>query len=86
MFNRDIIEQVWFQQRVPLDICFKNRNRSVILFFIKNIAKKEKKKGFFGSKFKLAVNMLQLIHAVKKHNNWRFPTPSQSRISFERAI
>jgi hypothetical protein len=32
--------------------------------------------------------MLQLIYALKKHNNWRFPTPSQPRIFFlfERAI
>jgi hypothetical protein len=30
--------------------------------------------------------MFQLIYALKKHNNWRFPTPSQTRISFERAI
>jgi hypothetical protein len=29
--------------------------------------------------------MFQLIYALKKHN-WRFPTPSQPRISFERAI
>jgi hypothetical protein len=36
--------------------------------------------------FRLAVNMLQLIYALKKHNNWLFPTPPQSRISFERAI
>jgi hypothetical protein len=26
--------------------------------------------------------MLQLIYALKKHNNWRFPTPSQPWISF----
>jgi hypothetical protein len=26
--------------------------------------------------------MLQLIYALKKHTNWRFPTPSQPRISF----
>jgi hypothetical protein len=30
--------------------------------------------------------MLLLIYALKKHNNWRFPTPAQPRISFERAI
>jgi hypothetical protein len=30
--------------------------------------------------------MLQLIHAVKKQNNWRFPTPSQPRITLEHAI
>jgi hypothetical protein len=36
--------------------------------------------------FRLAVNMLQLIYALKKHNHWRFPTPPQPRISFERAI
>jgi hypothetical protein len=36
--------------------------------------------------FRLAVNMLQLIYALKKHNNGRFPTTSQLRISFERAI
>jgi hypothetical protein len=30
--------------------------------------------------------MLQLIYTLKKHNNWRFPTPSQPRISFEGAI
>jgi hypothetical protein len=30
--------------------------------------------------------MLQLIYALIKHNNWRFPTPFQPRISFERAI
>jgi hypothetical protein len=30
--------------------------------------------------------MVQLIYALKKHNNWWFPTPSQPRISFERAI
>jgi hypothetical protein len=26
MFNRDIIEHVCFQQKVPLDICFENRD------------------------------------------------------------
>jgi hypothetical protein len=36
--------------------------------------------------FSLAVNMLQLIYALKKHNNWLFPMASQPRISFERAI
>jgi hypothetical protein len=36
--------------------------------------------------FRLAVNMFQLIYALKKHNNWRFQTPPQPRISFERAI
>jgi hypothetical protein len=30
--------------------------------------------------------MFPLIYALKKHNNWRFSTPSQPRISFERAI
>jgi hypothetical protein len=30
--------------------------------------------------------MLQLTYALKKHNNWGFPTPSQSRISFERTV
>jgi hypothetical protein len=32
--------------------------------------------------FRLAVNMLQLIYALKKHNNWRFPTPSQMTIFY----
>jgi hypothetical protein len=36
--------------------------------------------------FRLAVNILQLIYVVKKYNNWRFPTPPQLRISFERTI
>jgi hypothetical protein len=30
--------------------------------------------------FRLGVNMLQLIYALKKHNNWRFPTPPQDFI------
>jgi hypothetical protein len=47
---------------------------------------KKKRKSFLALSFRLAVNMLQLIYALKKHNNWRFPTPSQPRISFERAI
>jgi hypothetical protein len=60
MFNRDIIEHVCFQQRVPLDICFENRNRYVILFLMENVAKKEKKERFLALNFRLAVNMLQL--------------------------
>jgi hypothetical protein len=28
------VEYVCFQQRVPLDICFENRNRYVILFLM----------------------------------------------------
>jgi hypothetical protein len=51
MFNRDIIEHVYFQQRVPLDIFFENRNRYVILFLMENIEKKEKKENIFGSTF-----------------------------------
>jgi hypothetical protein len=31
--------------------------------------------------FRLAVNILQLIYAVKKHNNRRFPTPPQKIIA-----
>jgi hypothetical protein len=30
--------------------------------------------------------MLQLIYALKKHNNRRLPTPAPPRISFERTI
>jgi hypothetical protein len=30
--------------------------------------------------------MLKLFYALKDHNNWRFPTRSQPRISYERAI
>jgi hypothetical protein len=55
---------------VPLD--FASRIGIVklgILFLIYIIAKKEKKKDFLALNFRLAVNMLQLIHAVKKHNN-----------------
>jgi hypothetical protein len=60
MFNRDIIEHVCFQQRVPLDICFENRNRlSYSIFYVI----------FSALNFRLAVNMLQLIYALKKHNN-----------------
>jgi hypothetical protein len=66
MFNRDIIKHVCFQQRVPLDICFENRNRYVILFLMQNIAEKEKKERFLA---RLAVNILQLIYALKKHNH-----------------
>jgi hypothetical protein len=69
LFNRNIIEHVCFQQRVALDICFDNRNRFVILFLKENIAKKEKKERFSALNFRLAVNMLQLIYALKKHNN-----------------
>jgi hypothetical protein len=69
MFNRDIIEHVRFQQRVPLDICFENRNRQVILFLMQNIGKKEKKKDFSALNFRLAVNTLQLLYALKKQNN-----------------
>jgi hypothetical protein len=36
---------------------------------MQNIAKKEKKKDFLGCNFRLAVNMLQLIYALKKHHN-----------------
>jgi hypothetical protein len=32
--NRDIIERVCFQQRVPGDNCFENKNRYVILFLM----------------------------------------------------
>jgi hypothetical protein len=35
-----------------------------------NIAKKEKKKDFSAQNFRLAVNMLQLIYALKNYNNW----------------
>jgi hypothetical protein len=69
MFNRDIIAHGSFQQRVELDICFEHRNRLVILFLMENIAKKEKKKDFFSQNFRLGVNMLQLIYALKKHTN-----------------
>jgi hypothetical protein len=41
---------------------------------------------FLALNFRLAVIMLQLIYALKMDNNWRFPTPAQPRISFERAI
>jgi hypothetical protein len=69
MFNQDIVEHDCFQQRVCLDICFENKNCQVILFLMQNIAKKEKKKDFLGCNFRLAVNMLQLIYALKKHHN-----------------
>jgi hypothetical protein len=36
--------------------------------------------------FRLAVNMLQLIYALKKHNNSRFPTASQPRICVLRVM
>jgi hypothetical protein len=65
MFNRDIIEQVCFQQKVSLDICFENRDN---IFNVKN-CKERKKERFFALNFRLAVNMLQLIYALKKHNN-----------------
>jgi hypothetical protein len=69
MFNRNIIKHVCFQQRVPLDICFENRNRYVILFFdVKHCKERKKKKKFLAQNFRLAVNMLQLIYALKKHN------------------
>jgi hypothetical protein len=67
MFNRDIIEHVCFQQRVPLDICFENRNRHSI-FNVKH-CKERNKKEVLALNFRLAVNMLQLIYALKKHNN-----------------
>jgi hypothetical protein len=60
MFNRDITEHVRFQQRVPLD--------SYSIFNVKH-CKEKKKKDFFALNFRLAVNMLQLIYALKKHNN-----------------
>jgi hypothetical protein len=34
--------------------------------------------------FRLAVNMLQLIYALKKHNNWRFPTRDICNYNFYR--
>jgi hypothetical protein len=43
----------------------------------------------FVHNFRLAVKILLLqlsIYALKKQNNWRFPTPSQPRISCERPI
>jgi hypothetical protein len=42
---------------------------------MKNIVKKQKRTIFLAVNFRLAVNMPQLIYALKKH-----------RISFERAI
>jgi hypothetical protein len=47
---------------------------------------RKKTKIFLALNFRLAVNMLQLIYALKKHKNWRFPTPSQPRITFESEI
>jgi hypothetical protein len=67
MFNRDIIEHVCFQQRVPLDICFENRNRFVIPFLdVKHCKETKKKKKFLTLNFRLAVNMLQLIYTLKR--------------------
>jgi hypothetical protein len=64
MFN------VSFQQRVPLDICLENRNRYVILFLdVKHCKERKKKKYFLALNYRLAVNMLQLTYALKKHNN-----------------
>jgi hypothetical protein len=65
MFNRDIIEHVCFQERVLLDICFENKNR----FNVKHRKERKKKEIFLTLNFRLAVNMLQLIYALKKHNN-----------------
>jgi hypothetical protein len=62
MFNRDITEHVCFLQKVSLDTCFENRNRKTLL-------RKKKERFFLAVNFRLAVNMLQLIYALKKHNN-----------------
>jgi hypothetical protein len=59
MLNRDIIEHVCFLQSVTLDICFDNRSRYVIA----TLQRKKKRKIF-----RLAVNMLQSMYALKKHN------------------
>jgi hypothetical protein len=65
MFNRDIIEHVCFQQRVPLDICFENKNLFFYSIFNLKHCKERKKRDSLALNFRLAVNMLQLIHAVK---------------------
>jgi hypothetical protein len=54
MFNRDIIKHVCFQQRVS----------SYSIFNVKH-CKERKKKTFLALNFRLAVNMLQLIYALK---------------------
>jgi hypothetical protein len=74
MFNRDIIEHVCFQQRVPfVEGCpsiFASRIEIVKLFYFKcKTLQRKKKKVFLALNFRLAVNMLQLIYALKKHNN-----------------
>jgi hypothetical protein len=59
------------------DICFEKRNRYVILFFdVKHCKERKTRNIFLALNFRLAVNMLQLIYALKKHNNCGFPTPS----------
>jgi hypothetical protein len=40
------------------------------------LQRKKKRNSFLALNFRLAVNMFQLIYALKKHDNWRFPTPS----------
>jgi hypothetical protein len=52
MFNRHMIEHGCFQQRVPLDICFENRNRYVIL------------PGDQEGLFKLAVQLRKFFNSV----------------------
>jgi hypothetical protein len=68
MFKWDITEHVYFQQRVPLDICFENRNLSKLFFLMQNIAKK-KKKDFSGSKFE--------VSCQHSPNNLRFKKAQQ---------
>jgi hypothetical protein len=62
------VEHVCFQQRVPLDICLE-KTLHYSIFNVKHCKERKKKKIFLAVNFRLAVNMLQLIYALKKHNN-----------------
>jgi hypothetical protein len=79
-----MIEYVCFRQRIPLDICFENRDRWLFyVFLMLNIAKKEKnRKMFLFINFRLVVNTTVNLHFKKAKQL----TPSQRRISFERPI
>jgi hypothetical protein len=68
MFNRDTIKHVCFQQRVPLEYLLREQESlRYSIFDVKHC--KERKERILALNFRLAVNMVQLIYALKNHNN-----------------
>jgi hypothetical protein len=60
-----------FYTNIIIIIIFASRIGIVKLFYFyyKTLQRKKKKKDFLALNFRLAVNMLRLIYALKKHNN-----------------